>query len=333
MRCCVAFVLTLFLQAAYSQPHLVFDHNIGSEWRDSNRWMNFVAISRDGATVAANGRTPENSGLGFWNFVDGTYLRSTAGGALAISADFRYLATEKSVVDLHTGRPICSNRALLHAAFSPDGTLVAASTSPNIVKGAQIAVLRVEDGSTASAFGTRYTSGFTFAPDGHTLASGHWNNVTLRDVRTGRQVALLRSPAPAAANDASRGGRYIYGLAFSRDGSQLAAGSDNGELQLWDIASHTVRHSMRIGWGYVSDPAFSPDGKLVAAGTYADGTVTLVDTHTGKILSKVQVSMFGCGSAAFSPDGRFLLTPSNDGRLNDGKHTRGGSVRVFRIEE
>ena len=50
----------------------------------------------------------------------------------------------------------------------------------------------------------------------------------------------------------------------------------------------------------MENPAFSPDGKLVEAGTYADGTLSLIEVATGKLLSQVQVSMFGCGSLAFS---------------------------------
>ncbi len=91
-------------------------------------------------------------------------------------------------------------------------------------------------------------------------------------------------------------------------------------------------HTLNIGGGDVSNPAFSPDGKLLAAGTYEDGTVTLVDPVSGKILSQVKVAMFGCGSVAFSPDGRFLVTPSNGGLIGPRRFDRGGSVRVFRIE-
>jgi WD40 repeat protein len=41
--------------------------------------------------------------------------------------------------------------------------------------------------------------------------------------------------------------------------------------------------------------------------------------------------MFGCGSVAFSPDGRYLLTPSNSGTLQSGRFEKGGSIRVFEV--
>ena len=43
--------------------------------------------------------------------------------------------------------------------------------------------------------------------------------------------------------------------------------------------------------------------------------------------------MFGVGAVAFSPDGKYLVTPSNDGLLNNGKYSRGGTIRVFRVEK
>jgi WD40 repeat protein len=111
----------------------------------------------------------------------------------------------------------------------------------------------------------------------------------------------------------------------------LSAGSDDGELQIWEVETRKLLYSIKIGWGDVSTPAFSPDSKLVAAGTYADGMVSLVDVRSGRILSQVQVSMFGCGSVAFSPDGQYLVTPSNGGELHDGKRERRGTIRVFRV--
>jgi WD40 repeat protein len=323
---------------------LVFGHKIGAGWKpEANEWMNFVAISSDGSTVASNGNVPGNKdgGVGLWTFPAGEYLRSIAGrGPLALSMDFRYLATQTSVLDLQTGKSILRISSqpdrFGSAAVSATSEYVALAKSRRAAKNklGQISVLRMLDASVMSSFCTRYTGSLAFHPDGHTLASGHWNNVTLWDVRTGVRLALLIGvQRPVDANGYQRDGRYMCGVGFSRDGKVLAAGSDDGELQVWEVGTGKLLHSLKIGWSDVSNPAFSPDGKLVAAGTYADGTVSLVDVQSGKILSQVQVSMFGCGSVAFSPDGKYLVTPSNDGGLNNGKHGRGGTIRVFRVAE
>jgi WD40 repeat protein len=302
--------------------------------------MNFVAISSDGRTVAANGNVPggEAAAAGLWTFPTGDYLRSIKGDPLAMSADFRYVATETSVQDLQTGKVIFNvsqePHIVTNAAFSPSGENVALveGGSPARVNRALIIVLKTTDGSMIRSFGIRHTLAVAFHPDNETLASGHWNNVTLWDVRTGARLALLVSPLrrvdPTGYN---RDGRYISGLGFSRDGKMLAAGSDDGELQIWEMSTRKLLHSMKIGFGEASNPVFSPDGKLVAAGTYADGTVSLVDVSSGSVLSRIQVSMFGCGSVAFSPDGQFLITPSNGGLLDNGRHEKGGTIRVFQV--
>lgn len=338
-------VLLFFLLVAVGQdhPHLVFSHGIATNWQpDADRWMNFVAISSDGRTVAANGNVPggEAAAAGLWTFPTGNYLRSIEGDPVAISADFRYVATETSVQDLQTGKIIFQISQqpdiLRNAAFSPSGENVALVKGGNAarVNRAQIIVLKTTDGSLTSNFGIRHTLALAFHPDNQTLASGHWNNVTLWDVRTGARLALLMSP-PRRADPTgyNRDGRYISGLGFSRDGNMLAAGSDDGELQIWEMSTRKLLHSIKIGSGDASNPVFSPNGKFVAAGTYADGTVSLVDVSSGAVLSQIQVSMFGCGSVAFSPDGQFLITPSNGGLLNNGKHEKGGTIRVFRVAQ
>jgi WD40 repeat protein len=330
--------LLLLVSVAMAQaPHLVFSHGVAT---DGQRWMNFVAISSDGRTVAADGNTPagEAGALGLWTFPEGEYLRSIVGTPSAISSDFRYFATETGVQEVETGENIfqISGQPYIfrRAAFSPSGEYVALVAGGNGGNGKrpQIIVLKTADGSLTSSFGTRHTKAVAFHPDNQILASGHWNNVTVWEVRTGARLALLMSPRrtidPTAYN---REGRYISGLGFSRDGRMLAAGSDDGELQIWDVTTRKLMHSLKIGFGETSNPAFNPDGNLVAAGTYEDGTVSLVDVSSGKLLSQLQVSMFGCGSVAFSPDGQYLITPSNGGLLKNGKHERGGGIRVFRL--
>src|SRR6516162_2500066 len=95
--------LLLLVSVAMAQaPHLVFSHGVAT---DGQRWMNFVAISSDGRTVAADGNTPagEAGALGLWTFPEGEYLRSIVGTPSAISSDFRYFATETGVQEVETG--------------------------------------------------------------------------------------------------------------------------------------------------------------------------------------------------------------------------------------
>jgi WD40 repeat protein len=119
-------------------------------------------------------------------------------------------------------------------------------------------------------------------------------------------------------------------MSFSRDGRLLAAGTDIGALQIWDVHRRKRIQSLSIGGLDVSTPAFSPDGSLLAVGIYGTGTVWLIEVATRKIIDRQQVSDLGCGSVAFSPDGRYLIAPSTGGLIR-WPYDRGGTIRVFRI--
>ena len=100
----VAFLLALLLLslgAADEAKSLLLSHKIGADWDEgSHQWMNFVALSADGKTVASNGAVPGGvAGMGLWTFPEGKFIRSIAGSPMSLSADFRLLATEDSVMD------------------------------------------------------------------------------------------------------------------------------------------------------------------------------------------------------------------------------------------
>jgi WD40 repeat protein len=203
--------------------------------------------------------------------------------------------------------------------FSPDSRYVAESLPDQRIHSTHIRVVELASGKQVTAFGKHGSFAMAISPDGATLASGHWDAVTLWNMLSGEQEATLHGF-----------GRYVYGLAFSKDGNLLAAGTDVGSLQIWDMRTKTRLHSIEIGGNFVSQPAFSPDGQLVAVGIYGTGTVWLIDVHSGKVVDQQRVSELGCGSVAFSPDGRFLITPSTGGIVT-WPYDRGGTIRVFKV--
>ena len=65
----------------------------------------------------------------------------------------------------------------------------------------------------------------------------------------------------------------VNSVAFSPDGSKLAAGGTDGILRLWDVTSGAVLAQSEKG-GYIASVAFAPDGANVAYGG-ADKLVTI----------------------------------------------------------
>ena len=68
----------------------------------------------------------------------------------------------------------------------------------------------------------------------------------------------------------------VTSVAFSPDGTTLAAGSTDGTVRLWDMATHRQITTLTGPTGAVNSVAFSPDGKTLATGS-ADHTVRLWD--------------------------------------------------------
>ncbi len=224
---------------------------------------------------------------------------------------------------METGRPLISLGDGVYAAyaFSSDSRYVAESVLGEGTLNSHIRVMELASGKQVSAFAKHNAFSIAISPDGLTLASGHWDVVTLWNMLTGERLGALHGF-----------GRYVKGLSFSKDGGLLAVGTDFGGLQIWDMRSRKKLQSLEIVGSEVSDPAFSPNGRLVAAGIYGTGTVWLIDAGAGRILDRQKVSDLGCGSVAFSPDGRFLITPSTGGLIK-WPYDKGGTIRVFRVSQ
>jgi WD40 repeat protein len=77
----------------------------------------------------------------------------------------------------------------------------------------------------------------------------------------------------------------VPALAWSPDGSLIAAGCATGEARVFKSADGKKAATLKAGDGAIFSIAFDPDSKRVATGGY-DGEVRLFDAASGELLRK-----------------------------------------------
>ena len=110
----------------------------------------------------------------------------------------------------------------------------------------------------------------------------------------------------------------VFRVAFSPDGSLLAAGGSAPDVTVWTLADRKVRHTLK-GGGNHGVLAFRPDGKFLATGStdgkvrvwdLADGTLKAAFDHVPARLPTQYV--YGL---AYSPDGALLASSGGTGSV------------------
>lgn len=154
--------------------------------------------------------------------------------------------------------------------------------------------VRLHRSSTAAALAA------DFSPDGTTLAVAQGTNIVLREVHDWREVRTFQGHTSE-----------IWDVCFSPDGRQLASGSVDNTIRLWDVETG---RAIRILTGHrdtVYAVAFAPDGQRLASAS-GDRTVRLWDVTNGAEISSYAHAGNVMG-VDFSPEGTRVASGSHDG--------------------
>jgi WD40 repeat protein len=147
-------------------------------------------------------------------------------------------------------------RLALRTVYDPT---LAGSVSPGL--GARLAdVVRVARGQPSAGsdrgLAEGMVRGIVFTPDGRLVISCDGDRVRLREVGTGRELAVCRGHAGGVA-----------ALAVRPNGRILASGGADGTVRLWAIPSGEELARWEAHSAGVTALAFDPDGDILASGS------------------------------------------------------------------
>ena len=270
----------------------------------------------------------------------GTIVFSTNGLVATVDTAFRYISiwnakTGERVRTIEIGPDRGQNYGDI--AFSPDGSLIAAShgmfTEPGEVK-----IWEVSSGREVCVFPkvTGGDSSVTFSPDGARLAVGGGGMkggtmLTVWDVKTRVNLLTIRAPLELMG---------WISVAFSPDGERIALADGKldeanvvdkpGDVTILDSWSGAeVLPSLKGHSHPLTSVAYSPDGKLLVTTGY-DKMVRVWDAITGKEKREFRVSSQRPNKVVFSPDSKRVATASEDNSARIWDVTSGQELLTLR---
>jgi len=252
-----------------------------------------VAVSRDGAFIASsstedlinlNGSSVQNYGsIWVWNAHTGQAIFS------------------RDVLEILKIRLYELTGGSLSVAISPSESFIASAQGDNTIRlwdtlsGTKIGELMYNS--------TDVINNVTFSHDGRWLASAsHDNHVLMLGFTTGQELAVgpLKCRNP------------VWAVVFSPDDGLIAAGDQGGYIYVWSTdTGMSVNRPLQANEMCVQSLAFSPDGARIVSGGH-DNMVRIWDISTGEPIFVLQGHTDVVGSVAWSSDGRFIGTCSND---------------------
>lgn len=267
-------------------------------------YVNALAVSPDGALLAAGGRTDH--------------------GETAVRIYHSATGEERHVIPMSRKKWYVNQvRAM---AFAPDGqTLAVVRDRPKESNTYDLDIFDVATGERLKEIACGFFAGVrpvAFTKDGGALYTiGHQDAVVnLWDATTGAPRRLFTAIKPAAEAPGGKPRKpYVSDAAFAPDLKTLVT-SQGRELIVWDIARGEAIAALSSGaTEHGGNIALSLDGRWLAmtdlnyAGDPGSDAVRLFDMNSRRMVATLDSGQGRPSSFAFSPDGSRLVTGMNDG--------------------
>lgn len=185
--------------------------------------------------------------------------------------------------------------------------------------------LKLPNGKAANAAHISLVEALAYSPDGKTLATGSFREVTLWDAETGAVKARVGGFADR-----------VVAIAYSADGKLFATGggapTEDGEIKVFEADGKPVAEIKNGHSDQVFGVAFSPDGKLLATAA-SDKFVKVFEVPSGKFVKSFEGHTQHVMDVGWTPDGKKLASAGADSIIKVWDYEKGEKLRDINAQK
>ena len=179
--------------------------------------------------------------------------------------------------------------------------------------------LKTTDGKPANSAHISLVESMAYSPDGKTLATGSFQEVTLWDTEKG-------TPRTRIAGFADR----VVAINYAPDGKLFATGggapTEDGEIRIFSADGKLVTDIKNGHSDTVFGVCFSPDGKLLAT-SGADKFVKVFEVPAGKFVKSFEGHTHHVLDVGWTNDGKKLASAGADNIIKVWDYEKGEKIR------